>query len=273
MAHQRRPVFFTSIPKSGKNLIYSFYFALGLKRWTWGEAPARLHAAHFARASNRQNYAFPEVGSLSDAEENAALDDVMGQIAAFPANTIAHGHFLPADRLKHFVAQKGVSTIFVTRDPRDVLVSMLNFSRARKLPVHVTAMLDPLSDEEALLLLLEGRDKLVPFASYFDAYHDWLSAPGVTFFRFEDLIGERGGGDDVRQHQMCARLAELAGFASGESAVETARERMFNVRAGTFFKGQIGAWRQTFTPTVGRIYEREAGWLAARWGYSEEGAA
>jgi hypothetical protein len=267
-----RPVFFTSIPKCGKNLVYSFYFALGLKRWSWGEAPSQLHAAYFARISDNRNYAFPEAGPLSETEENAAIQDVIAQIDALPPSTIAHNHFLPVQQLRDHVAQKGVSTIFVTRDPRDVLVSMLNFSRARQLPVHVAAMLDGLSDEEALLLLLEGRDKLVPFASYFDAYHDWLDAPGVTLFRFEDLIGADGGGDDARQRDMCVRLAELAGFAPNDSAITSAKHRMFNVRAGTFFKGQIGSWRAAFTPTVSRVYERHAGWLAPRWGYANEGA-
>jgi hypothetical protein len=267
MTLSHRPVFFTSIPKCGKNLIYSFYFELGLKRWNWGQAPATLHAAHFARVSDKQNYAFPEVGPVSDTAEQAAVSDVTAQLGSMPSDTIAHHHFLPQPRLMEHVAHADVSTIFVTRDPRDVLVSMLNFSRKRQLPIHVSAIIEPLSNEEALLLLIEGRDKLVPFAAYFDAYHDWVSAPGVTVFRFEDLIGPRGGGALERQGETCDKLAALAGFDAADPAVAKAQAKMFNEQAGTFFKGQVGAWRDAFTPAVQRAYDAHAAWLGPRWGY------
>jgi hypothetical protein len=267
MTAERKPVFFTSVPKCGKNLVYSFYFELGLKRWNWGEAPAILHAAHFARLSDKQNYAFPEVGPVSDEREQSTLDHVIDQLSTMPADVIAHHHFLPAPRLVQYVAASGLSTVFVTRDPRDALVSMLNFSRKRQLPIHVSAMVEPLSDEAALLLLLEGGDKLVPFATYFDAYRGWLSACCVSSFRFEDLVGPRGGGDAARQEAACTELAALAGVGPDDPAFAKARERMFNVNAGTFFKGQIGAWRDAFTPAVARAYEDHAGWLAEHWGY------
>jgi hypothetical protein len=267
MTSERRPVFFTSIPKCGKNLVGSFYFELGLRRWSWGGAPATLHAAHFARMSDKQNYAFPELGPVSDAAEQAAVSDVIAQLQSMPADAIAHHHFLPQPRLMDHVAHAGISTIFVTRDPRDVLVSMLNFSRKRQLPTHVSKMIEPLGDEEALLLLIEGRDKLVPFATYFDSYRDWVSARGVTVFRFENLIGPRGGGALERQDETCAKLANLAGFDAADPAVAKAQAKMFNEQAGTFFKGQIGAWREAFTPAVQRAYDAHAAWLGPRWGY------
>jgi hypothetical protein len=267
MTIARRPVFFTSIPKCGKNLVYSFFFELGLKRWAWGDAPSTLHAAHFARVSDKPNYAFPELGPISDVRERAALEDVCTQLTSLPPNAIAHHHFLPAPGLLKHIADAGVSAIFIKRDPRDALLSMLNFSRKRQLPSHVSALIEPLSDEEALLLLLDGGDQLVPFATYFDAYHGWLAARGVATFRFEDIVGTRGGGDGDKQDEMCRRLATLAGFAEDDPIVKEARQRMFNVQAGTFFKGQIGAWREAFTPTVRRAYDRNAAWLGERWGY------
>jgi hypothetical protein len=207
---------------------------------------------------------------VSEAEEAATIDDVVSQLASLPVDVVAHHHFLPAPRLLRFVAEFGMSTVFVVRDPRDVLVSMLNFSRERGLPGHVASLIRPLSDEDALVLLLEGGGRLVPFATYFDAYYDWLSAPGVSIFRFEDLIGSRGGGDESRQHEACQRLAALAGIPSNDPAIASAKAKMFNKEAGTFYKGQIGGWRDAFTPAVQRSYDQHAGWLATRWGYEED---
>jgi hypothetical protein len=267
----RRAVFFPSLPKCGKNLVYSFYFALGMKRWTWGGAPSILHRAYFARSSKLQNYAFPEAGPVSDEERAATLGSVFDQLGAMPDDTIANHHFLPEPELIEFIAARGIPTVFIRRDPRDVLVSMLNFARKRRLPPHVAAMLEPLSDQDALLFLLEGGEHLVPFAHYFDAYYDWLSAPGVTQVRFEDLVGHRGGGDEERQREACAKLGALAGFTTGDKRVERASRAVFNVEAGTFFKGQIGAWRDAFTQRVDRAFDRHAGALMERWGYGAAG--
>jgi hypothetical protein len=264
----RRAVFFPSLPKCGKNLVYSFYFALGMKRWDWGDAPSVLHRAHFAGASGRQNYAFPGAGAVAEGDRQAALASVFAQLLDMPESIIAHHHFLPEPELLQFIVANDIATIFICRDPRDVLVSMLNFARARQLPTHVAAMLASLSDEDALLFLLDGGGRFVPFADYFDAYHDWLTAPGVAQLRFEDLIGPRGGGDAARQGEACTTLALLAGFSPQDEKVKDAVQKVFNVQAGTFFKGQIGAWRKAFTPAVTRAYERHAGRLAERWGYS-----
>lgn len=263
----RRAVFFPSLPKCGKNLVYSFYFALGMKRWAWGDAPSVLHRAHFARTSSLQNYAFPEAGPVSDGERAAALESVFDGLGAMPDGTIANHHFLPEPELLAFIAARQIRTVFIRRDPRDALVSMLNFARAKHLPTHVAGMLKSLSDEDALLLLLHGGERLVPFADYFDAYHGWLSAPGVTQLRFEDLVGPRGGGDEDRQRQACTTLAALAQFDPDDERVASAARAVFNVEAGTFFRGQIGAWRQAFTPRVAAAYERHAGGLGERWGY------
>lgn len=268
MMSERKPVFFTSVPKCGKNLVYSFYFELGLKRWNWGDAPATLQQAFFARFAGRQSYVFPNVGPVSDEVSGAALASVISQLGAMPVDTIAHNHFLPEPDLIRFIAQEGVPSIFVYRDPRDALLSMLNFARTKQTPKHVSEMLGGLSDGDALLFLLEGGGKLVPFADYFDAYHGWLSAPGVKLLRFEDLVGARGGGDNERQLEACEALGRLAGLAADDPRISAAREKVFNVQAGTFFRGQIGAWREGLPPLIQRRFETEAGWLLPRWGYA-----
>lgn len=267
MSPERKPVFFTSVPKCGKNLIYSFYFELGLKRWNWGDAPAVLQQAYFSR-HGVQSYVFPNAGSVSELDRAAAVGSVIEQLREMPADTIAHNHFLPEPELVDHIVREKTPTVFICRDPRDALLSMLNFARTKQTPRHVSDMLAPLSDEDALLFLLEGGGRLVPFADYFDAYHGWLSAPGVEVLRFEDVVGVRGGGDDQRQQRACLALGALAGLAAEDSRIARAREKTFNVQAGTFFRGQVGAWKEGLPQLVQSRFEKVAGWLLPRWGYA-----
>ncbi|MEZ6024267.1 MAG: sulfotransferase domain-containing protein [Hyphomonadaceae bacterium] len=259
------PVFLRS-SKCGKNLVYLFFGALGAVRRVWEAAPAVLHRAHYGEAG-LQNYAFPGASAPTEAEVERAWSEVESHIRALGPGAITHGHFLPDRRLISLLSEQKVGTAFVIRDPRDALVSMLNYARAQALPVHIAEILNELSDEEALQLLLDGGGRLTPFAEYFDAYHGWLSEPSVLVLRFEDLVGVAGGGDVMRQRQACAALAGLANISSADERFALACEHVFNPRAGTFFRGQLGAWRERFTPAIAREYERRAGWLNDRWGY------
>lgn len=261
-----RPVFFSSIPKCGKNLVHSFFGALGADRRVWDEAPAVLHRAHFGGAG-LQNYAFAGALAPTEPEVERAWNEVATHIRALGSGAVTHSHFLPDRRLISLLSEQKVGVAFVIRDPRDALVSMLNYARTRALPVHVAEMLNGVSDEQALQFLLDGGGRLTPFAEYFDAYHGWLSEPSVLVLRFEDLVGAAGGGDAVRQREACAALAALANIGREDERFALACERVFNPRAGTFFRGQLGAWRERFTPAFAREYERRAGWLNDRWGY------
>ncbi|WP_156767766.1 hypothetical protein [Candidatus Viadribacter manganicus] len=190
------------------------------------------------------------------------------QIAALRVGEITHNHFLPETRWAEILAGRQIGAAFVTRDPRDALLSMLNYARAQNLPAHVSDMLVDLSDEDALLFLLDGAGRLIPFADYYDAYYGWLSMPGVEVFRFEDIVGPRGGGDNQRQLDACVALAKLAGIEANDARFEIAWRNVFNPSAGTFFRGQVGEWRKRFTSRVLREFDRKAGWLPERWGYS-----
>jgi hypothetical protein len=266
-ASAQRALFFSSIPKCGKNLIYSFYKALGHERVSWGDEPAIVHRAGFAHFPDVPTYAFAEHLPVAPHEEELALTDVLAKLASLAPDAITHGHFLPHPRLTAFLADAALSSLFVYRHPRDALLSMLNYARVQSLPVHVATLLRDLDDEQALLLLLRGEGKIVPFADYFDAYRPWLSALSVTAVRFEDLIGPDGGGDAAAQARACVKLAAAVGVAPGDPRVEAGRARVFNRRAGTFFRGRIGAWQEAFSNRVGECYDACAGHLDRAWGY------
>lgn len=270
-----RRVFFTSVPKSGKNVLYSFFEHLGYAR-----GDARVEAACpglLARACRHAGLTrHPRLDPRGREQQAAGRADwraFTGHLRGLPEPAVLGQHVPHAAPLARGLARSGARLVFLYRNPRDVLTSLANYVRVQGKPRDLAARLGGLPAEEVLVRLLSGDGPHLPFATWLLGFHGWLSAPGVLALRFEDVIGPRGRGDAARQREALGRLAAHAGFAGPAGQLDRAVDRAFNPGAGTFFKGQIGLWRDHFTPRVEEAFARLAPGVLARFGYPEPAPA
>jgi len=262
------PLFFSSIPKCGKNLIYSFFFALGYKRFSF-ENDVYNHYSNllpFHNLQGRDHYVTqrPPLGHEID-HERAAFD-FQTAICSIPSGYIGHRHIHPDIELLNALREARIKPIFIYRDPRDCLVSAVHYA-FRGYPEHISRRLNGLSEEDALLALLNGRDSLIPFASWFDAYRPWLSVPDAITLRFEDIIGARGGGSDTMQRECLENVVNSLEIQVPPQVFDSALSMTFNPKAGTFRSGQIGGWRIGFSKKIAQEFESQAGHLLNLWNF------
>lgn len=264
------PLFFSSIPKCGKNVIYSFFFALGYKRFqflndsynhysnyiSFGDFPGRDHYV-----SGREN-----VHDVNPVEATRIFHEEMRAICA---GQIAHRHMHPDRELLDALRSTHITPIFIYRDPRDCLLSAVHYAFKGK-PAHVSKVLANLSEEDAALKLISGGESLIPFARWFNAYLPWLKRSDVISLKFEDVIGARGGGSDEMQFDQLRSLVRRLGIHIPDEKIDLAISQTFNPRAGTFRSGQIGGWQTSFTEKVNCEFRRNAGYLLGLWGYSSQ---
>ncbi|MGX6648987.1 sulfotransferase domain-containing protein [Maricaulaceae bacterium MS644] len=262
---REKGVFFNSLPKSGKNLIYTFFSALGFERVSMDESfNASVHDLVYADHDGVIVFSLDRAIAPSPADFSPAKEAVAA-IGALRARQIAQKHlpFLApvADALRDAERR----SIFVWRDPRDVLVSMLNYARSQSKPEHLAKRLAELDDEDALISLLEGHGDLIAFADYVDGFLGWIGQPGVLTVCFEDLVGPEGGGTAERQRRTFEEICDHLGVEADPERVAYAARAAFNRRAGTFYKGRTGAWRDHFSPKVAEAFNAHAGQLLSRW--------
>ena len=157
------------------------------------------------------------------------------------------------------------------RDPRDVVVSMVNFlsgNTARgygdfnEFPVFNRILTAKPTFSDKLTYAL--TDPAFPgYRAYEDAL--WLlNHPDVCTVSFEELVGPQGGGTAAAQRAVVGRVVEFLGLDADPAAVS---ERLFRRDAFSFFKGQIGAWREVFTPEHVALYEKKSGDMLSLYGY------
>jgi hypothetical protein len=164
--------------------------------------------------------------------------------------------------------------IFNYRDPRDTILSLVNFlcGRTREglssfsnLPLYSNILLAKETLGERLSYAL--RDEAFPCHAADFKHMLWLlHHPNVCKTSFEELVGPEGGGSAQSQLSAAARLINFLGVT--DQAPEDVVGALFNRDAFSFFHGQIGAWREVFTEEQCRLAEDYFGEVLSLYGYT-----
>lgn len=185
-------------------------------------------------------------------------------------------HQLDPDRMDQAFLRPWAETgqprlIYLYRDPRDVLLSMVNYL-ARRAPDRLGTFGDqqvyagilqsvPTLDERLTLAL---TDPCFPGTADFARGLWLLRHPQVLAVSFEDLVGPRGGGSAEAQAAALARLADFLGVRADLPAVAS---RLYNPAARTFHRGRVGGWEDHFSSRHRTLFRDRHGAIAELYGY------
>jgi hypothetical protein len=247
-------VFGNAMPKSGSHLIIQVLEGL-------------THLGPFV------NPGFPPVNRF---EDNRKLPghQVLKNIQRLRPGDIAYGYIQARQPFVSAITQPGWATLFVYRDPRDMLVSHVFYATEMnpRHGIHRYYTERMSSMEERLNAAIEGITEpgfeLSSVRERYDMYLGWLDQPDVLCLRFEDLILQRE-----------AALNRLLDFLRGrgftpsvsrQQAVETLIKSIQPQRSGTFRKGKPGNWREYFTEANKALFKDVAGDLLIKLGYETD---
>ncbi len=162
--------------------------------------------------------------------------------------------------------------IFNYRDPRDVVLSMVNFLAGK------TAQgIGNFSEFQVFSRILDSKpsleakltyaltDRSFPCLNDFDRAFWLLQHPDVCKVSFEEIVGVEGGGSTELQRRAVARIID---FVGADITPESVMHRLFRRDAFSFFKGQIGSWRGVFTPDHRRLAAIRFGEMLPLYGYT-----
>jgi hypothetical protein len=176
------------------------------------------------------------------------------------------GHFL-----REWTQTGHPKIIFNYRDPRDMVLSMVNFlcgktgrgfSNYNDFLVFSDILKSKASFEDQLTYAL--TDPSFPLQQDMRRMLWLLNHPNVCQTSFEDLVGPRGGGSAEAQAKSLARIIEFLGADAGPEEVTA---RLFNPEVFSFYKGQIGGWREAFTAEHRRLAQERFGDVLRLYGY------
>jgi hypothetical protein len=163
------------------------------------------------------------------------------------------------------------AVIFLYRDPRDTVLSMVNFLAGKTRQGY-----GRFSDFTVFNRILNAKPDLGTQLRYaltddsFPGISDhqrmrWLlHHPRVCKVAFEDLVGERGGGSRERQEACIQRVLGHLGADADPGALAM---EIYNESAFTFFKGRSGTWCDAFDTECLALANRRFETVLGDYGY------
>jgi sulfotransferase 6B1 len=188
---------------------------------------------------------------------------------------VAHLSTLPGN--VESIQENRIRHILIVRDPRDVAVSYYRYLTYMPHACPPVAYHYPCraidTDSERLALVLSG----IPQQNFMPNLYDnlyrhampWLDETNVHKVRFENLVGPEGGGSATRQQETLHGICTYLGIEHDGEKVVALANKLFGGNTNTFNKGQIGRWREEFTPRHVDLFKEICGNLLQRMGYEE----
>lgn len=203
---------------------------------------------------------------LARHEAARAADRAFG---AMGGGMFASTHVAWSSELEGALAAMGVQTLLLVRDPRDVVVSFVQFAMTRRRhPQH--RLFASLADDEARIrTAIEGSRALGEPPRVLERFERMLpwAKHGAALVRFERLVGPRGGGGEAEQLDEIAGIARHLGLELSPEQTRAVARRAFDPASPTFRSGRAGDWRRRFTSGHAALFDRLAGPLLDELGY------
>lgn len=283
-----RRVLVNSMPKSGTHLLaqavgsfgYEDYFSVGAGSPVAKRTPLFLHysEARDLLAGYPQSDRLPDVPTISVgvmASCPVPVSLFRDWLAAMPTGHYLLGHLPWNPDIPDILSALAYHHVFIIRDPRAVLVSLLNFILdPGKFPRRhfLEADLKSMSPAGRLDFMLTGGYApgagldIPAFPAMYQAMLKWQQAPGCLTLRYEDLVGTAGGGTREAQRDSIYRLAVHLGHETTNLSPDI-MEKLYNPASRTFRTAKIEGWRNQLEPALLRRLQTALADLCQQQGY------
>ncbi len=216
---------------------------------------------------------FPDLALYHDGV--LSLDDhprLLGGLRRVGGGTFVAAHLKYSDETHRFLEDLDFRTLLMIRDPRDVAIAFYKFAlRQRRHPQH--RLFTSLPDDQSRLRVSiagdEQRGEPPRVMLRFDRTLPWLEH-GSLAVRFENLVGERGGGDRQMQLAEIDCVARHIGCKLSQHDRLHIADHTFDAKSRTFRKGAIGQWRDEFTQQHKDLFKQVGGRLLIDLGYERD---
>jgi hypothetical protein len=216
------------------------------------------------------NPGFPPVNR--DEVNDKLLDQqVLANLKRMCPGDIGYGYVRARSPFIPLLTQPGRATVFVYRDPRDMIISHVFYATQMHAGHGMHRYYnDTLQNmEQRIHAAIQGVDEpgseLSPILAKYESYLGWLEQPAVLCLRFEDLILERRAALGRLLDYLCQR--GMQSNLSREREIEILEHAIAPKKSGTFRKGQPGNWREHFTQANTDFFKEQTGDLLIRLGY------
>ncbi len=283
-------VLINSLPKSGTHLLTRSVELFGYKEYfTQRGIIAKMREKLGMGAPKLLNYRQALLSRKVQAEDTQHLIPI-GALSpyyvnvptarawfdSYPHDYYVHGHVPFSTELAEILDHYEYRHLIIMRDPSAVVVSQLKHilynNDQTGMGMHFLHQdFASLDAQQQLDFLLNGGFAqhagvaMQDFHRVYESMLAWRDAPGCLLIKFEDLVGEQGGGSAEQQRATVEKIAEHLGHNKPQA---TQIEGIYSAQSRTFNSGKIGAWQDNLSDAQVEQLNEYCAPLRAMAGYS-----
>lgn len=191
-------------------------------------------------------------------------------------NQVVAAHLYYSAALSNLIEELEFKNILIVRDPRDIVVSKYFYATYKDKRHYLHAYYQSISnDAQRITKTISGDAEFISSKGsrfygidyILNQYIQWVDEPNCLIVRFEDLVGSKGGGGVEEQVNTLSKIYKHIGLDMPEDNVVKIARELFTSNSKTFNKGEIGAWRNSFTSDHVALFKEVCGNHLVRMGY------
>jgi len=193
------------------------------------------------------------------------------KVESIKNGSVGTGHIPFSCHAREIVNGAKVKMIVMVRHPAEVVISQVKYISKSK-SHFANDHYKKIGFDESVRLSTVGSTKigLTRLSYRYQEILNWVQHTDSLLVRFEDLIGERGGGELEAQVRELKRIASYCGVHVCPESIEQLAEGVYG-GTHTFEKGRggkVGGWRDDMSPANLEVLKDEIGDIAERLNYS-----
>lgn len=258
------------MPKSGTNLLAKCLLLFGYTEkghlstgTVLDNRPGALYKRLFWR-TRKQGYV---LGVNSPVEVRRRPVDAM--LRSVRENQFISGHVGYRRDLLDAILEQGFVPIQVIRDPRAVLASFVPYV-LEDTSHFLHSVFKSLPHDERYMAVLDGiaRDGLIqrPLRACCLALDPWVENEKAYTIKFEDIVGGKGGGSDIRRMEVLGEIAATLNIPDPD--IQRVSDELYGPGRHTFRKGKVDTWKDEIPPKILARLHGELGDILDKWGYT-----
>lgn len=283
-SNQKYKVLINTIPHCGTHLVSSILDTIGY-------SPATYRKFGIIKKKVDLNWRLSEkILNLSPEKYTDSIQVSVGSpklvrfnIVKKTLNQVENGKYALShvpfnEELSNYLISNNWKGIFIIRDPRDMISSMLRHIENRSHhPFHFYLFKKKKSNSERIEEIVKGfinekNRKFVGINRMYTSMLKWKKSLNFVFLKYEELVGSKGDGDAVNQKNSIKKILNKLNFTKN-----TIDNNLLNYignesygKSGTFRKGKIGSWKDKFNEKDVIIFKKYANELLISLGYEKE---
>jgi Sulfotransferase domain len=193
-------------------------------------------------------------------------------------NEFINGHMFYSKEWEELLKSLNMKHIFVSRDPRDIIVSYAYFIPTLKIhPLYETFQQEGFTHRDRIKFLIEGGQRTdhkhmhhPNVNDWYNSFISWVERDGVLSLSFEDLISS--------EKERIKTINKIVDFLwedklNPKSKTVMVEKMVQNINPGTsptFRKGRIGGWKDELDEELKSLFKKFAGELLVKLNYEKD---